>query len=65
MTFLARLTHIVSCKEATRLLSQREDRRLTRGEAVRLRIHLAVCTACSRFARQLRILRKAMRAYRT
>ncbi len=64
MTFLSTITHLVSCKEATRLLSQREDRRLTRGEILRLRLHLAVCTACSRFARQLRVLRRAMRAYR-
>jgi hypothetical protein len=65
MNFLRRLTHLVTCKEATRLLSQREDRQLTRGEVLRLRLHLLACTACSRFARQLRMLRAAMRAYRT
>jgi hypothetical protein len=61
---LHRLTHMVSCREASRLLSQREERALTRGERLRLHVHLAVCTACRRFARQLAFLRAAMAAYR-
>ncbi len=63
--FLHRLTHMVTCREATRLLSQMQDVPLTGGERLRLRLHLAVCNACSRFARQLKFLRRAMRAYRS
>ena len=61
---LHRLTHMLSCQDASRLLSQMQDRPLFLGERVKLRLHLAVCNACSRFAAQLRFLRRAMKAYR-
>ena len=60
-----RLTHMLSCKEVTRLLSQAQDRPLTLGERVKLRLHLVVCTACTRFARQLAFMRTALARYRT
>jgi len=60
---LHRLTHMLSCKEASRLLSQGEERRLTLSERVKLWLHLRVCRACTRFARQLAFLRQAMRRY--
>lgn len=63
--FLSRLTHMVSCKEASRLLSQMQDRPLAPRERIRLRLHLAICTACSRFARQLRMMRAALALYRS
>lgn len=62
---LRKLTHMLSCKEATRLLSQRQDRALTAVEFVKLRLHLAVCVACTRFARQLAFVRSALSRYRT
>jgi hypothetical protein len=62
---LGRLTHLVSCKEASRLLSQREDRALALADRMRLALHLTVCVACSRFARQLAVIRKAMARYRS
>ncbi len=61
---LHRLTHMLSCQDASRLLSQMQDRPLFVREWVKLRLHLAVCNACSRFAEQLRFLRRAMKAYR-
>ena len=61
---LHRLTHMVSCKEASRLISQCEERRLSLGERVRLRLHLAACAACARFERQLAFMRAAMSRYR-
>ncbi|HEY7787774.1 MAG TPA: zf-HC2 domain-containing protein [Casimicrobiaceae bacterium] len=60
-----RLTHLVSCKEVSRLLSQGEDRRLALMERVKMRLHLRVCVACMRFARQLAFMREALRRYRT
>ncbi|HKU85860.1 MAG TPA: zf-HC2 domain-containing protein [Casimicrobiaceae bacterium] len=60
-----RLTHMLSCKEVTRLLSQAQDRPLALGERVKLRLHLVVCTACTRFARQLAFMRIALARYRT
>ena len=62
---LRRLTHMISCKEATRLLSQAQDRPLSVAERVKLRLHLAVCVACTRFSRQLALMRAALARYRT
>ena len=56
---------MLSCKEATRLLSQAEDRRLAYGERLKLRLHLGVCAACSRFSRQLALMRDALSRFRT
>ena len=50
----------LSCKEATRLISQREDRRLTLGERVALRIHLAICRGCRAMSKQIPFLRRAV-----
>lgn len=52
---------ILSCKEASRLLSQRLDRRLDAGERVALSLHLALCTGCRRLNRQLQFLQRALR----
>jgi hypothetical protein len=60
-----RLTHMLSCKEATRLLSQAQDRRLSYGERIKLRLHLLACVACSRFSRQLAVLRDAVSRFRS
>ena len=52
---------ILSCKEATHLVSQGLDRRLGFFERVALRLHLAICNGCSNFSKQVAFLRKAMR----
>jgi hypothetical protein len=56
---------MITCKDASRLLSQREDRALMPLEGIRLRLHLLVCDACRRFGAQLAFMRRAMRRYRT
>ena len=58
------LTHMLSCKEATRLLSQAQDRPLGYSERIKLRLHLAACIACTRFSRQLAFMREAISRYR-
>jgi hypothetical protein len=58
------LGHMISCREASRLVSQREDMALPFWSTLRLRLHLAVCDACARFEQQIRFLRAAMRRYR-
>ena len=58
------LGHLISCKDASRLVSRREEAPLSPGQRILLRLHLAVCVACTRFERQLRYLRTAMRKYR-
>jgi predicted anti-sigma-YlaC factor YlaD len=54
----------LSCQQASRLLSQREDGPLPFGKRVRLRLHLAYCDACRTVSRQFSSLRLAMRAWR-
>ena len=51
---------MLSCKKATRLVSQGLDRRLPFGRRVALRVHLAVCDGCTNFTQQMAFLRKAM-----
>lgn len=51
---------MLSCKEVSHLLSDRMDRKLGFMERVRLRMHLAMCAACSRVERQLDFLHQAM-----
>jgi transcriptional regulator with XRE-family HTH domain len=52
---------MLSCKQASRLLSQSLDRRLTWRERTALRLHLTICDVCRRFGRQLLLLRQATR----
>jgi hypothetical protein len=51
---------ILSCKEATRLVSQGLDRKLGFGQRVMLRVHLAICDGCTNFKDQVEFLRKAV-----
>jgi hypothetical protein len=57
------LGHIISCKDASRLVSRQQDAPLSFWQQVTLRLHLSVCAACTRFERQIRFLRTAMRKY--
>ena len=52
---------MLSCKEATRLVSQGLDRELATGERIALRVHLAICAGCRNVNRQLSFLRRAIR----
>ena len=52
---------LLSCKETTRLLSQGEDRKLSFGERVALRVHLAICNGCRTVNAQFRFLRLSMK----
>jgi hypothetical protein len=61
---LFRLTHVITCKEASRLLSQSQDRPLGRFETWKLRMHLRLCDVCTRFGEQLRFMREALQRYR-
>jgi len=51
---------MLSCKEASRLVSQGLDRKLGFGERVMLRVHLTICDGCTNFKDQVAFLRKAM-----
>jgi hypothetical protein len=51
---------MLSCREASQLLSDRLDRPLRTWERFGLRIHLAVCRGCTQADQQLQFIRKAM-----
>ena len=51
----------MTCKEASRLVSEGLDRRLGALERVRLRFHLAICDGCTSFKKQMDFLRRALR----
>ena len=58
------LGHLLSCKDVSRLVSQAQDRPLTGWQRWRIRTHLSVCDACTRFDAQMRFLRRAIRRLR-
>ena len=58
------LGHMISCKDASRLVSRREDAALGLGQRILLRLHLSACEACTRLQQQLHFLRTAMQKYR-
>ena len=52
---------MLSCKQATELMSQAQDRPLRFGERIQLRLHLLLCKGCVNFGRHLDLLRAACR----
>jgi hypothetical protein len=54
---------MLSCEQATRLMSDAGERRLGIGQRVRLQLHWRICSGCRNFARQLEGLRSAMQRY--
>lgn len=53
-----------TCKESTALLIAREDRRLSLGDRIALRLHLAACKTCTVFERQVLTMRDALSRWR-
>ena len=53
----------LSCREASRLISERMERRLSIPERIALRLHLRICDACTRFTSQVWFLRRALNAF--
>lgn len=48
---------MLSCKEATELMSQEQDRKLTAMERFGLRLHVWICAGCNNYRRQMSVLR--------
>jgi predicted anti-sigma-YlaC factor YlaD len=53
----------MSCKEAARLMSHRQDRTLTDAETEELKNHLVSCLSCRNFSSQLIFLRSFAQRY--
>ena len=54
---------MLSCKEVSRLVSESLDLELPFRQRISLRLHLLMCSLCSRFRRQLLFLRRAARSF--
>ena len=55
---------LLSCKDASALLSQSQERSLGPYQRFKLRLHLRLCDGCTNFLRQLEFIRTALRRYR-
>lgn len=53
---------MLTCKEASVLISEGQDRKLRMHERVGLRMHLWICANCARFDRQMRLMRRVLRS---
>ncbi len=51
---------MLSCKEASRLMSEALDRKLAVRERIALRMHVVICAGCTRVEKQLAFLRQAV-----
>lgn len=56
---------MLTCKQASQLISQSLDHPLSWYELMQLRLHLMMCGACNRFKKQLNILLIGLRKIRT
>jgi hypothetical protein len=54
---------MLSCRQATALMSQEQDRPLTLAERVALRLHVWICDGCNNYRRQMSVLRAACRRF--
>lgn len=54
---------MLSCKEVTEVCSAELERPLKLGEKLSLRTHLMMCTGCSNYRKQLKMLQEVTRAY--
>ncbi|MFC6631678.1 zf-HC2 domain-containing protein [Microbulbifer taiwanensis] len=52
-----------NCREITRLLSESQERELSLKERTSLKLHLAICSGCRNFSKQMGSLRSITRAY--
>jgi len=49
---------MLNCQEATRLLSDRLEQPLSRGQRLALILHTLMCSACRNFGKQAEFLRR-------
>ncbi|WP_019935140.1 zf-HC2 domain-containing protein [Oceanimonas smirnovii] len=54
---------MLKCHQATRLMSEAQERPLNAREKLSLRMHTLMCAACHHFQQQLPVLRRLSQAY--
>lgn len=52
---------MLTCKDASHLISERQERPLTFRERMGLRLHLMMCAYCRLYERQVDLMRRALR----
>ncbi|MBU1664949.1 MAG: zf-HC2 domain-containing protein [Gammaproteobacteria bacterium] len=52
---------MLTCKDASHLISENQERPLGIWERWGLRLHLLMCVSCRRFERQMALMRQALR----
>ena len=52
---------MLSCKQASQIISQSLDKPLTMRERFALKLHLIICKYCKRFSQQVQTLRVAIK----
>ena len=54
----------MKCRQATRLISDAQERQLMTKEKIGLNVHLAICRHCRKFRRNCGTLRKLMKDFK-
>jgi hypothetical protein len=54
---------MLNCHEATRLMSESQERPLALSEKAPLKFHTMMCAGCRNFGEQMKALRMMTRAY--
>lgn len=54
---------MLSCEQATFLMSQRAERRLRWSEGLKVALHVLMCSGCRLFGRQAAIINRVARKY--
>lgn len=61
---VGKMKFMLTCKDASRLISKSLDRPLSWSDRIKLKFHLFICDACNRFNSQLNQLRIAVKRMR-
>jgi hypothetical protein len=54
---------LINCRQAARMMSDAQERRLSLRDRIKLRLHLRRCLACARYEHQVAFMRNALRRY--
>ena len=55
---------MLTCRQATQLLSEKQDRQLLLKEQSGLQFHLMICSSCRRFGKQMKTISELSKAYK-
>ncbi|ESK57060.1 zf-HC2 domain-containing protein [Acinetobacter tjernbergiae] len=54
---------MLTCRQATQLLSEKQDRQLVLREQSNLQLHLLVCRSCRRYGKQIKTLSQLSKTF--